>query len=363
MRVVSVVGARPQFIKAALLSREFANRGIDEWLVHTGQHYDARMSDVFFEELGLPEPRFHLGVGSGSHGAQTGEMMARLEPVLNEAQPDCVLVYGDTNSTLAGALVGAKTHVPVVHVESGLRSFDRTMPEEINRLVADRVADLLLAPTASSALQLEREGIDRPIEVVGDLMVDLALEAASRLPGEPQIMRRFAVKHRGFALATIHRASNTDDRHVFAQLIAGLRAVKMPVIFPVHPRTKPLVEALHVGAGDNIVACEPLSYTDMLALQLHARVVLTDSGGVQKEAVTLGTPCVTLRDTTEWTETLDEGWNVLAGHDPDRIAAAAARPIPERTIKPFGDGNSAGAIVDAMLRHVKVADRSQTCAS
>ncbi|MEO9264572.1 MAG: UDP-N-acetylglucosamine 2-epimerase (non-hydrolyzing) [Candidatus Baltobacteraceae bacterium] len=363
MRVVSVVGARPQFIKAALLSREFSARGVDEWLVHTGQHYDKRMSDVFFEEFGLPEPRYHLGVGSASHGAQTGEIMARLEPVVAEARPDCVLVYGDTNSTLGGALVGAKMHVPVVHVESGLRSFDRSMPEEINRLVADRISDLLLAPSASAAGQLRAEGIDRPIEVVGDLMVDLALQVAAGLPTQPDVLRRFAVSSNAFALATIHRASNTDDRHVFAQLIAGLRGLAMPVIFPVHPRTRPLVDALHVGSGDGIVICEPLSYADTLALQLHARVILTDSGGMQKEAVTLRTPCVTLRDTTEWTETLEEDWNVLVGHDPQRIVTAARRPLPARPIKPFGDGHCARRIVDAMMAHISIADRAQTCAS
>lgn len=363
MRVVSVVGARPQFIKAALLSREFASRGIDEWLVHTGQHYDERMSDVFFEEFGLPQPRYHLGVGSASHGAQTGEMMTRLEPVITEAQPDCILIYGDTNSTLAGALVGAKMHVPVVHVESGLRSFDRSMPEEINRLVADRVSDLLLAPTESSAKQLRSEGIDRPIEVVGDLMVDLALEGAAKLPERPEILNRFSLTSRAFALATIHRASNTDDPHVFGQLISALRKLGMPVVFPIHPRTRPLAEALHVGTNDGILACEPLGYGDMLALQRHARVVLTDSGGVQKEAITLGTPCVTLRDTTEWTETLEEGWNVIAGHDEARVVTEALRPIPMRAIKPFGEGDSARRIVDAMLKHVTVADRAQPCAS
>ena len=363
MRVVSVVGARPQFVKAALLSREMARRGVDEWLVHTGQHYDERMSDVFFAEFALPKPRYHLGVGSASHGAQTGEMMARLEPVVIEAQPDCVIVYGDTNSTLAGALVASKLHVPVAHVESGLRSFDRSMPEEINRLVADRIGDLLLAPSESAAQQLRSEGIDRPIAVVGDLMVDLALESAARLPARPAILDRFGLREKAFAVATIHRASNTEDTHVFARLISGLRKIGIPVVFPVHPRTRALAEALRVGANDNIITCEPLSYADMLAMQLHARVVVTDSGGVQKEAVTLGTPCVTLRNTTEWTETLEHGWNVLAGHDPVRIAEAANRPVPSERIHPFGEGNSARRIVDALSAHVAVTDRAAPCAS
>lgn len=363
MRVLSIVGARPQFVKAALLSREFRARGIDERLAHTGQHYDERMSDVFFSELELPEPHWHLGVGSGSHADQTAQMMMRLEPVVLECDPDCVLVYGDTNSTLAGALVAAKLSVPLVHVEAGLRSFDKTMPEEVNRLVADRLGDLLLAPSASSARQLQSEGITAPIEIVGDLMVDLALLAADRLPSRPAILDRFDVKEKAFAVATIHRAANTDNTAVFARLIAGLRKAGMPVVFPVHPRTRPLVEAFRVGANDGITTCEPLSYLDMLALQKHARVVLTDSGGMQKECITLGTPCVTLRDRTEWVETLTDGWNVIAGSDSAAIARAAQRATPAERIFPFGAGDSARRIVDVMLAHVAVADRTEPCVS
>lgn len=351
MRILSVVGARPQFVKAAVLSRALASRGIEEWLVHTGQHYDRGMSDVFFEQLGIPEPRYQLGVGSGGHGAQTGEMMARLDPIVEEAKPDWLLVYGDTNSTLAGALVGAKLHVPVAHVEAGLRSFDNRMPEEINRLVADRVSELLLAPTKSAADQLHREGVRAHVEVVGDLMVDLAIEAAESLPARPEILERLELQHKNFALVTIHRASNTDDREVFSRLIAGLRGIPMQVIFPVHPRTRALAMREGVGVGDNITMIEPLSYLDMLALQLHARVVVTDSGGVQKEAITLGTPCVTMRDTTEWTETLDGGWNVLVGSDAQRIAAQAMRPVPAHRIAPYGEGGSAARIAEALVRY------------
>jgi UDP-N-acetylglucosamine 2-epimerase len=349
MKILSVVGARPQFVKAALLSREFAKRGVEELLVHTGQHYDERMSDVFFSELDLPEPAYHLGVGSAMHGEQTAQMMSRLEPVVLDVKPDWVLVYGDTNSTLAGALVASKLHVPLAHVEAGLRSFDKRMPEEINRLVADRVSDLLLTPTERSAQQLRSEGVDARIAVVGDLMVDLALEAVRSLPARPAVLDRFELREREFAVATIHRASNTDDPIVFERLIEGLRRVNVPVIFPVHPRTKPLALRLGVGTADGIVLCEPLSYLDMLALQAHARVVITDSGGVQKEAVTLGTPCVTLRDTTEWVETLDHGWNVLVASDTDAIAHAAERPIPNVQIAPYGAGESARLIVDALL--------------
>ncbi len=363
MRVLSVVGARPQFVKAALLSREFRARGIDERLAHTGQHYDERMSDVFFTELQLPPPHWNLGVGSGSHAEQTAQMMTRLEPIVLECDPDCVLVYGDTNSTLAGALVAAKLGVPLVHVEAGLRSFDKSMPEEVNRLVADRVADLLMAPSASSARQLESEGITAPVEVVGDLMVDLALLAADRLPAHPAILDRFDLQHKAFGVATIHRAGNTDNTAVFARLIAGLRKAGMPIVFPVHPRTRPLVEAFRVGAGDGITTCEPLSYLEMLALQQHARMVLTDSGGMQKECITLGTPCVTLRDRTEWVETLTDDWNVIAGSDPAAIARAAQRATPSERIFPFGAGDSARRIVDAMLAHIAVADRTEPCVS
>ncbi|HET9029776.1 MAG TPA: UDP-N-acetylglucosamine 2-epimerase (non-hydrolyzing) [Candidatus Aquilonibacter sp.] len=363
MRVLSVVGARPQFVKAALLSKEFRARGIEERLAHTGQHYDERMSDVFFSELELPAPHWHLGVGSGSHADQTAHMMMRLEPIVLECEPDCVLVYGDTNSTLAGALVAAKLGVPLVHVEAGLRSFDKSMPEEINRLVADRLGDLLLAPGESSAAQLRSEGLTAAIAVVGDLMVDLAVFAAERLPKRPPILERFGVESGAFAVATIHRASNTDNTATFARLIAGIRKTGLTTIFPVHPRTRPLVEALRVGAGDGIITCEPLSYLDMLALQRHARVVLTDSGGMQKETISVGTPCVTLRDRTEWTETLEGGWNVLAGSDPSAIARAAARRRPSQRIAPFGVGDSARRIVDAMLAHVPVNERVEPCVS
>jgi UDP-N-acetylglucosamine 2-epimerase len=363
MRVLSVVGARPQFVKAALLSREFRMRGVDERLAHTGQHYDERMSDVFFDELDLPAPHWHLGVGSGSHANQTAHMMMRLEPIVLECEPDCVLVYGDTNSTLAGALVASKLGVPLVHVEAGLRSFDRTMPEEINRLVADRLSDLLLAPGESSAAQLRREGVEHPVEVVGDLMVDLAVHAAERLPARPAILEHFGVHADQFAVATIHRAANTDNTAVFARLIAGIRKSGFPTIFPVHPRTRPLVEAFHVGGSDGIITCEPLSYLDMLALQLHARVVITDSGGMQKEAISLGTPCVTLRDRTEWTETLEADWNVLAGSDPVAIARAASRPRPAQRIAPFGVGDSARRIVDAIYEHISEDERAEPCVS
>ncbi len=354
MKILTVVGARPQFVKAAVLSQEIRLRpDCHEVVVHTGQHYDFEMSQIFFEQLGMRKPDHQLNVGSASQSVQTAEIMMRLEPIVQAEQPDWLVVYGDTNSTLAGALVGAKLRVPVAHVEAGLRSFNRTMPEEINRIVADHVADLHLVPSALAAAQLKREGISERVEIVGDLMVDLAKKTAAGLAARPPIMHRFALRDGQYAVATVHRAGNTDDPDQFASIIAGLRQTGLPIIFPVHPRTAALAERLRVGAGgDNITPCEPLSYIDMIALMLHARVVLTDSGGMQKEAFVLGVPCVTLREETEWTETLEGGWNALAGTDRARIAQLAAhiRPSTPRGDY-YGDGQSARSIVDCLLQY------------
>jgi UDP-GlcNAc3NAcA epimerase len=349
MRVLSCVGARPQFIKAAVVSAEFARRGIDEILTHTGQHYDFEMSGIFFEELALSKPRHELGVGSASHGAQTGEMMRRLEPVVLGESPDWLLVYGDTNSTLAGALVGAKLGIPVAHVEAGLRSFNRTMPEEINRIVADHVADALFAPNERARSQLAAEGITRGVQVVGDVMADLAAGAAARLPERPSVLERFGLTPSTYAVATIHRASNTDDPQTFGRLIEGLRAAEMPIIFPVHPRTREIAARNGVGAGDRIIVVPPVSYREMIALMSRARVVLTDSGGMQKEAYVLKVPCVTLREETEWVETLDDGWNVLAGSDPAKVARSAQRARPTRQAPHYGNGDAAARIANALL--------------
>jgi UDP-GlcNAc3NAcA epimerase len=348
VNVLSVVGARPQFIKAAVLSEELARRGIPEVLVHTGQHYDASMSDVFFEELPIPKPSYELGVGSANHGAQTGLMMERLEPVVIAENPDWLVVYGDTNSTLAAALVGAKLHVPVAHVEAGLRSFNRSMPEEINRIVADHVATLLLVPNQRAARQLGCEGIKDGVAVVGDLMVDLAERIAMELPERPKILERFRLQPYDYGVATIHRASNTDDSATFAKIVDGLRRAELPIIFPVHPRTREALRTLGKCA-ENVLLCEPLPYSETIALVARSAVVFTDSGGVQKEAFVLRVPCVTLREETEWTETLENGWNVLAGSDPERIAAGARRPVPPFRSRPYGDGDAASAIVDALL--------------
>jgi UDP-GlcNAc3NAcA epimerase len=351
VRILTVVGARPQFVKAAILSAELAKRSnCQETIVHTGQHYDFNMSQVFFDELQLPSPDYMLEVGSGSQAEQTGEIMRRLEPVVEREQPDWLLIYGDTNTTLAAALVGAKSHVPVAHVEAGLRSFNRSMPEEINRVVADHVSSLHLAPTQRAAAQLADEGIRDTVRVVGDLMVDLAVQTARRLPRPSPVLAKFGVAPGAYAVATIHRASNTDDAAAFERLVAGLRAVGMPVVFPIHPRSAGLAAACGVGkTGDTIVAAQPLPYLDMIALMRDARVILTDSGGMQKEALALRVPCVTLREETEWVETLDDGWNVLAGTDTAEIGRMARRPKPTRTPQDYyGTGNASARHADAL---------------
>jgi UDP-GlcNAc3NAcA epimerase len=360
VRVLSVVGARPQFVKAAVLSAELRRRGIEEILVHTGQHYDREMSGVFFEELPLPKPAYDLGVGSASHGVQTGLMMERLDPIVRDERPDWLVVYGDTNSTLAAALVGAKCGVPVAHVEAGLRSFNRGMPEETNRVVADHVSTLLLAPSQSAACQLAYEGIAQGVVVVGDLMVDLARRVCATLPERPAILTRFGIEPRAYAVATVHRAANTDDAQRFAAILDGLRRTVLPVIFPVHPRTRALALSSGAGANDNIVLCEPLSYMDMLALTARAAMVFTDSGGLQKEAFVLGVPCTTLREETEWVETLEHGWNVLVGANADAIALSKLRPIGPRPSNPFGEG-AARAIASALLRPALAGRATHDC--
>lgn len=350
MKVLTVVGARPQFIKASVLSAELARQGCKECLVHTGQHYDDNMSKVFFDGLRLKEPDHSLGVGSASHAVQTSQMMTRLEPIVESEQPDCVIVYGDTNSTLAGALVAAKLRVPVGHVEAGLRSFNGHMPEEINRVVSDHVATHHFAPTAIAVENLSREGIVANVHLVGDLMVDLVAETVRNLVEWPSVLRRFGLAPGGYGVLTVHRAANTDDQNAFRAILEGLRKLDFPVVFPIHPRSLPLFRDADPLARANIVACEPLSYSDMIALQAKARVILTDSGGIQKEALTLNVPCVTLRRETEWVESLEDGWNVLAGTDPDLIYQYAIRPKP--TVAPrrfYGDGRTAEHIAAILL--------------
>ncbi len=359
MRFVTIVGARPQFIKAAPLSAELRRRH-EEFLVHTGQHYDDNMSDVFFREMGIPAPDKHLEVGSGSHGTQTGAMLERIEAVLDEQHPDAVIVYGDTNSTLAGALAAAKLQIPIAHVEAGLRSFNRTMPEEINRVVTDHLAAWLLVPSDVAAGHLAAEGITKGVWGVGDIMAD-SVRRFSPLAGQrSDILQRVGVEAGNYVLATVHRAENTDDPQRLAGILAGLRQVPYPVVLPLHPRTRAAIvrhgilfhfDGAPSGSQDAVIAVEPLGYLDMLQLQQQAAMILTDSGGVQKEAYYLGVPCVTLRDETEWTETVEVGWNSLVGADPKCLLDAVQRfrnggPVQRPSL--YGDGHTAERILEVL---------------
>lgn len=353
MRVVTVVGARPQFVKAAAFAEavrsdpDRATSPIDHRLVHTGQHYDDEMSGVFFRELGLDAPDIDLQVGSGSHGEQTGEMLKRLEPVMTELAPDVLVVFGDTNSTLAAALVAAKLGIPIGHVEAGLRSYRRSMPEEINRVVTDRLSDLLFCPSAESAENCRREGIVDGVVVVGDIMRDALNQQLARIDAAPEEPSAPGP----FALATIHRAENTDDAARLASIVAALGDVAaggLPVRLPLHPRTRALVD-VEALEQRGVAVLEPQSYGAMVALAARSQVIVTDSGGVQKEALWLGIPCVTVRDETEWVETVECGWNRLVGADHDAIVAAAFDHRP--TGHPpslYGDGDAAPRIVAAL---------------
>lgn len=315
-------------------------------LLHTGQHYDAAMSDVFFEELGIRPPDYNLGVGSASHAAQTAAMLTGIESVLLSERPDALLIYGDTNSTLAGALAAAKLGVPVAHVEAGLRSYNRAMPEEINRVVADSLASLLFCPTQVAVDNLAREGVTSGVHIVGDVMYDAVLLfselAAVKAAG---LMRRLGLQRGEYLLATVHRASNTDVPANLRSIVEALSETRETVVFPVHPRTRKAMEVAGVEPGENVRAIAPLSYLEMLALEMHARKILTDSGGVQKEALWFGVPCITMRDETEWVETVECGWNTLAGSDPARIVAAVKAPRPAgEPPRVYGDGDAAGKI-------------------
>jgi UDP-N-acetylglucosamine 2-epimerase len=350
MKVLTVVGARPQFVKAAAFSRALREKH-QEVLVHTGQHYDPQLSDVFFDELALAKPDHHLGVGSGPHGRQTGRMLERLEPVMQQERPDWVVVFGDANSTLAGALAAAKLHLLLAHIEAGLRSFDRSMPEEVNRVVADHCADLLFAPTETAMAHLASEGLSKRARLTGDIMYDSLLQHLPVAQERSGILDRLGLEPGAYALATVHRAANTDDPAGLEGILEALAMLEEPVVFPMHPRARLALASSDLETGENVRAIEPVGYLDMLVLQRNARMVLTDSGGVQKEAYLLGTPCVTLREETEWSETLADGWNVLAGAEPEGIVQAARRPKPSG-MPPhvFGDGHAAQRMVE-LLEH------------
>lgn len=315
MKIISIIGVRPQFIKLAPLSREL-RKSHQELIVHTGQHYDYNMDKVFFNELEIPPPDYHLGVGSGTHGVQTGEMLGKIEEVLIREKPDLVLVYGDTNSTLAGALSAAKLIIKVGHIEAGLRSFDKSMPEEINRVLTDHCADLLFCPTPSAVDNLKKEGIIEGVHLTGDVMVDTLLHN-KEIAEQSGILDRLNLKNKQYLVATIHRASNTDDRQNLENIVDALCELNEMMVFPLHPRTEKFLKqnGLYDRLKEKVKLIEPLGYLDFLKLLVHAKKVLTDSGGIQKEAYILKVPCITLRENTEWIETIGDGWNILVGAD------------------------------------------------
>ena len=347
MRILSIVGNRPQFIKSGPLSLALQNRA-DEVVLHTGQHYDHELSQVFFDELGLEPPKHRLEAGSGSHAEQTARMLPGIEAAVVAEKPDLVLVYGDTNSTLAGALAASKLRVPVAHVEAGLRSFDRRMPEELNRVLVDRVSSLLFAPSGSAVGNLKDEGITEGVHEVGDVMLDANLRLAPIAQERSQALELAGVAPGSYALVTVHREANTREP-ALGRIVEALNALEEPVVFPLHPRTAGAIESMGLRLAGHVHPRRPAGYLDFAALASQARVILTDSGGVQKEAYWYEVPCVTLRKNTEWVETVEAGWNHLVGTDPGAIVAASreASPGPEHPSH-YGDGHAADLIADVI---------------
>lgn len=358
MKIVTVVGARPQFVKAAMVSRAVREHNMggatpyEELLLHTGQHYDANMSDIFFRSMGIPQPVWQLKCGGGTHGEMTGRMLIEIEKILLDTLPDYVLVYGDTNSTLAGALAAVKLHIPVVHVEAGLRSFNRQMPEEINRVLTDHAATLLCCPTFAAVRHLSDEGIREGVHHVGDVMYDAALTFGALAESSSDILRRLDISSKAFRLCTVHRAENTNSEVRMTEIVGALEELSSPscpTVLPLHPRTRNSLETLgllhSLERHDGIRVVPPVSFLDMVMLEKHAEAILTDSGGVQKEAYFHHTPCITLRDETEWTETVEAGWNRIAGYRKESILRCLEEHPERKEITEYGTGNASGKIV------------------
>ncbi|HEY2471981.1 MAG TPA: UDP-N-acetylglucosamine 2-epimerase (non-hydrolyzing) [Terracidiphilus sp.] len=349
MKIVSVIGARPQMIKASAVSRALRKEH-EEFLVHTGQHYDYEMSDIFFKGLELPTADVNLNVGSGSHGAQTGAMLSGIETVLQREKPDYLLIYGDTNSTVSGALAAAKLSVKVVHVEAGLRSFNRRMPEEINRVVADHLSTLLLCTSDEGVRNLSAEGITKGVHVVGDVMADVLKWAQKRLATEPSnILDELDLEQNSYLLATVHRSENTDDPERLAQILDAFNSIDEVLVFPVHPRTRKLIREGSYTLKPHIKLINPVGYLEMVTLTSNARMILTDSGGLQKEAYWLNVPCLTMRNETEWVETVDAGWNVLVGCDSAKIfGSVRSFAPPQKHPVLYGDGHASERCVELL---------------
>ncbi|MGB5219237.1 MAG: UDP-N-acetylglucosamine 2-epimerase (non-hydrolyzing) [Smithella sp.] len=358
MKIATIIGARPQFIKAAAVSRAIAEHNrltpddahFTEIIIHTGQHYDDEMSAIFFRELEIPEPAYNLGIGSGAHGKQTGEMLAAIEKVLIKENPNWVLIYGDTNSTLAGALAAAKLHIPIAHIEAGLRSFNRLMPEEINRVVADHISHLLLCPSQVAVNNLFAEGISKGVKIVGDVMADALQFAVRNIQTKLDIREKYQLQNKTYLLATIHRAENTDNKERLQNIISALNALEDTIILPIHPRTRKILHDMNLTLKPHVRIIDPVGYFDMIALEYSARMILTDSGGIQKEAYWLKVPCITLRDETEWVETVENGWNKLTGANPTAIIDAVHnfKPPTEQAAL-YGNGQAASRVLQEIM--------------
>ncbi len=353
-KILTIVGARPQFIKAAAVSRAFReSKKFQELIVHTGQHFDSNMSDIFFDELDIQKPHYNLGVGGGGHGQNTGRMLESIETVIVEEDPDWVLVYGDTDSTLAGALAASKLHVPVVHIEAGLRSFNMNMPEEINRKITDHISDLLLTANENSITLLSKEGISGSHVVnIGDVMYDAAIIFGEKAEIESQILDNLGLEPKTYILATVHRKENTDKEERLRNIIDGFATALHPVILPLHPRTRNMLNTFGISIPANIKVIDPLGYLDMVMLEKNAELIVTDSGGVQKEAYFYGVPCLTLRDETEWTELVELGWNKLVSPSNDIKEFLSIKHHPGKTHPDiYGDGNAGAAIIQQLEKH------------
>lgn len=351
MKIITILGARPQFIKAAPVSRVL-RESFTELIVHTGQHYDANMSDIFFEELHIPKPDYHLGVGSGNHGKQTGEMLEKIEEIVLSEKPDFLMVYGDTNSTLAGALVAAKLHVPVIHIEAGLRSFNKKMPEEINRIMTDHVSEYLFCPTDTAVKNLKDENITHNVFNIGDVMYDAVLYNKELANSKSQVLAEHQLEAKNYHLITIHRAENTDDLQNMKNILEAFSQIEETKVWPIHPRTKNklLSYGLQLDKIPNLKVIEPVGYLDMLTLEANAKKIITDSGGVQKEAYFMNVPCVTVREQTEWVETMEGDANILTGTDTSKILQAVQKQVKPDYKKVFGDGKASEKIVQLITK-------------
>lgn len=345
LKIITIVGARPQFIKAAPVSREI-RKFHNEILVHTGQHYDDNMSKIFFDELNIPKPDYNLNIGSGTHGVQTGRMLIEIEKILFDIKPDMVIVYGDTNSTIAGALAASKLLIPVIHIEAGLRSYNMDMPEEQNRVLTDHISKYLFCPTDTAIKNLEKEGITKDVYNTGDVMYDAFLYNKYLIASKKGILKKLNIQKKGYLLATVHRAENTDNILNMRHIINAFNDCGKTIVFPIHPRTKKFIDKYNLRLNNNIIPIDPVGYLEMVELECNAVKIITDSGGVQKEAYFAKIPCITLRNETEWVETVEAGWNILSGTDKDKITNAIMyfNPVNEQK-NYFGNGRASSNLV------------------